>query len=340
MKESPNLFQYAPSELSQDAMLIWLLQWANSEYVDNKLYKVGIAFLQSLFAKANLTCDVFDELTVLPQVDKIDILVEVKSSDKITAIVIEDKVKSSEQSDQLSRYLNKVQQKHYDQVIPIYLKTGFQHDLEKVKAKRYLHYSVHDLLEVFQFGKSINVENDIFHDFFEHLKRLKTAFDDAKNSFTNFRDKSVHEWDWWNWIGFFNMYQEPLNAKWGVVPNGRERLVAFWFGGMDKNIPVNGATQVFHPYIDIKYSETHRYFSTSFRLDLKGKPQTDSKVRDTVIQQMENAIRASNLEVKIPKFRKAKHTVELMRLTHLNPEMRTGDLAFLLHKMHQIISEF
>ena len=34
MKKRPNLFDYATSELSQDAFLTWLIQWADEDYKD------------------------------------------------------------------------------------------------------------------------------------------------------------------------------------------------------------------------------------------------------------------------------------------------------------------
>lgn len=32
MIETPNIFKYAGSELSQDAFTAWLLEWSNPEY--------------------------------------------------------------------------------------------------------------------------------------------------------------------------------------------------------------------------------------------------------------------------------------------------------------------
>ena len=34
MKNKPNLFDYATSELSQDAILAWLIQWADEQFLE------------------------------------------------------------------------------------------------------------------------------------------------------------------------------------------------------------------------------------------------------------------------------------------------------------------
>ena len=48
----PNLFTYATSELSQDAMICWLLAWADPNNSSNmQMYHIGVAFLNSLFEK-------------------------------------------------------------------------------------------------------------------------------------------------------------------------------------------------------------------------------------------------------------------------------------------------
>ena len=43
-KDIPNIFSYATSELSQDAMIAWLLQWASPEYgeADPDLHRTGV----------------------------------------------------------------------------------------------------------------------------------------------------------------------------------------------------------------------------------------------------------------------------------------------------------
>ena len=47
---TPNIFDFATSELSQDALFCWLIQWADTKYkvVDKQLHKIGQDFLSLL----------------------------------------------------------------------------------------------------------------------------------------------------------------------------------------------------------------------------------------------------------------------------------------------------
>ena len=50
----PNLFDYATKELSQDAVICWLLKWSGAqaeEASDHGLQELGRAFVQALLAK-------------------------------------------------------------------------------------------------------------------------------------------------------------------------------------------------------------------------------------------------------------------------------------------------
>ena len=53
--KKPNLFDYATSELSQDAFICWLLKWSNPEYIEvsKELHLCGIEILKAFFNKHN-----------------------------------------------------------------------------------------------------------------------------------------------------------------------------------------------------------------------------------------------------------------------------------------------
>lgn len=89
----PNLFNYATSELSQDAFLLWLLEWANpsnSEY-DPELHLTAKVFLRRII-------DVDDKFDIKSVVCKkqqyhIDVLAIVNNE---IAVIIEDKINTQE----------------------------------------------------------------------------------------------------------------------------------------------------------------------------------------------------------------------------------------------------
>jgi len=119
----PNLFKYATSELSQDAMICWLLEWARLENreSDQELHQVGKLFLDSLFNKFNdiQTPSQYDTIEIRKQYKDIDVFCIVNSK---YAIIIEDKTNTRNHSGQLEKYLTDIE-KIFDKkyILPVYL---------------------------------------------------------------------------------------------------------------------------------------------------------------------------------------------------------------------------
>ena len=336
----PNLFTYATSELSQDAILIWLINWAKPDYhnVDELLHDTGKYFLKTLLQKAGISVSTFNKINVRAQYHKIDIFIELEIGERKFAIIIEDKVSSSEHSNQLERYTQFISNIGYEreQIIPIYLKTKFQHNFDNVLKQGYHVYSVHDLMDVLKYGKSKGVKNEIFLDFFDHLRQLEIIFQEDESSYLNYGTKLIKDWNWWNWIGFFDNNRATLNAEWGIVPNRRENLVALYFGGTNEKVVYNNVEIIVSPYIDVKYS-SNNYYTFSYRLGLNGHPQNDRRLRDEIIRKLEGKIRQNGIMVKIPKFTKAKQTIELLKVTNINGEMNEKETVSFLKRMQKAL---
>lgn len=128
-----NLFQFATSELSQDAIICWCLNWIH--YPESKLYSLAVELFK-LLGQENV--DSSQKITIKKQVKKIDILVLFHDTNKI--LIIEDKTFSSEHSDQIKRYKQTIQQelstdfKVDDNTIiqTVYFKTGYFFDDDKL----------------------------------------------------------------------------------------------------------------------------------------------------------------------------------------------------------------
>ena len=101
----PNLFNYATSELTNDAIICWILDWTNSEH---EIYKNLSQDMIRLFTK-NKDLDV-ESVKIKKQYKNIDVLVEVNDSE---VIVIEDKVKTSSHSNQLERYKDTIDNEEF-----------------------------------------------------------------------------------------------------------------------------------------------------------------------------------------------------------------------------------
>ena len=134
-----NIFTFATSELSQDAFISWCLNWIN--YPEKPLY----ALAEQLLLKMGEDKDSFrDGIIIERQIKHVDVLVVIKGKNR--AIIIEDKVYTSEHSNQIARYEKEIRSLPDDwkhglgitndvEIRTVYLKTGHMYDYdEMVKA--------------------------------------------------------------------------------------------------------------------------------------------------------------------------------------------------------------
>lgn len=115
-----NFFDFATDESTQDAFLAWCANWAN---YDNGLAKLGRDFVR-------LVSDIEDVrwVRVYQQYKKIDVLLIVNGS---TAVIIEDKVYSSEHDDQIRKYKAALEKTTARGVISIY---GEEYAVSEIKT--------------------------------------------------------------------------------------------------------------------------------------------------------------------------------------------------------------
>ena len=100
---TPNLFSFATSELSQDAVLCWLLAWADpSRAGDGTLHDAGRAMLSAICAAAGREAPhPSASIVIRQQFERIDVVVEVGET---LVLAIEDKTNTSDHAGQLERY--------------------------------------------------------------------------------------------------------------------------------------------------------------------------------------------------------------------------------------------
>lgn len=241
----PNIFDYATSELSQDAVIAYILTWAKPEYreTNRDLNQLGRSLLWKLLevsAEAKgIENPLKDEelfmLEVGTQRDHIDIWAEI--NDKYF-LLIEDKTFTKEHSHQIKHYCDKArtyktESKNQFEVFPIYLKTGNESCHVPDKNEPYgLFYRPH-LLEVLK--KYPETENTIIAEFHQHLKR----FEEETNSFL---EKPIEEWSPRAIEGYYlalekwiaSLYKDSKFESckafhgWGYVPNQSGGFLGFW----------------------------------------------------------------------------------------------------------------
>ena len=259
----PNLFSFATGELSQDAILAWLISWADRAYAESHpaLHKTGNYFIRKAFEKRNTGHHTWNQLPEIkrvliePQKYKIDLLIGLQCADGIhRVILLEDKVHTGEHNGQLKRYLDKITKTGFprEAILPVFLKTGFQHDWSAAQTAGYREFTAKDLLDVWEFGASLKIENAIFSDFGHYLRKLADDFDQAEYAFGHFDDVPISTWKYWHWLGFF-VKMKPLLSCAGFANNQfrRDRMLSFWFGCPQFEFDFDGQAIKYGPNFDL-----------------------------------------------------------------------------------------
>lgn len=220
--EQPNLFQFATSELSQDAFLCWLMSWCEQPYrtLDPALHEASLDFMTVIFNLHGLPVPVIDCVKIERQFKSLDILAIV--NDKF-AILIEDKTYTKDHSNQLMRYREAVNIAYPNLIqLPIYFKIADQSHYRSPEAARYKPFTRNMMLEVLNRGIANGVSNSIFTDYQKHLQHIE-------NSVAAFRTKRIDDWDAFAWQGFYQELQKEIDGNWGYVSNKQGGFWGFWW---------------------------------------------------------------------------------------------------------------
>lgn len=201
---SYNLFNYAYKELSQDAVICWLIKWAfydGSGYED--LRKCGQNFVEALFKKHDkeVPQDV-DKIEIWQQDNKIDVLARIGEY----VLLIEDKTGTGDHSGQLKSYYEavsngKTKARKVDEgnIIPIYLKTGNQSLFDHTRIEHSTPYKVFDRRDFLKVVQTYSSARPILNDFTNYLKYE----DDKTQGYKEWRENIEWEENWLSWQGFY-----------------------------------------------------------------------------------------------------------------------------------------
>lgn len=211
MNERPNLFKYATSELSQDAVICYLLEWAKPEYktINNNCHTIGKKLLDSFFDKyeERQKPNLYSSIEIYRQVHRIDILCIVNNT---FYIIIEDKTNTSHHSGQLEKYfeaVNKKRQINEENILRIYYKSGEEYDKEALHD--YKLFSKIDILEVLK----EETQNQIIIDYKGYISKL--------NNTSNYKNLPFDKWETNTWISFVS----DLKNKSGEIRTNLSDLV-------------------------------------------------------------------------------------------------------------------
>lgn len=227
---TPNIFTYATSELSQDAFILWLLDWANPKNanIDKSLCETAQAFARLLLDKTYLE---ISSVVCKKQEHHIDVFAVINEQ---YALIIEDKTNTSEHGNQIKRYSEwvKKESKYANlELHCVYYKTGNEskHKLNSLKSKyaEDLHdeaffriITKEEVLDILQQSKS---KNAILLDYINRIKyiqRITTAYGTIP----------YKDWKWETWQGFYIKLEDLLkDGDWGYVANPSGGFLGYWW---------------------------------------------------------------------------------------------------------------
>lgn len=341
---TPNFFRLANSELSQDAFLLYLLEWANpkKEYmkVDSALHSTGEAFVSLLLGTSSRVP--VASVTYKSQENNIDVLALITDvNGKQYAVIIEDKTDTCAHDNQLVRYSKYVKKNYKDwELHCVYLKTGNEskHSLKKMESE-YLNdewvkknnpfFRIilrEDLLEIF--NKNCFFSNRIAVDFKENLERIQNLTDTYAR-----QDKVAGAWGNTAWQGFFGGLEERIekslwdNTHRPVKKNSRGTVLSGWEFRMPKVSVVEDAT--IRVYLNLCLS----------KLTLKVWDKSNSHAIDlSDVAELNNILSEYELKMEVPKGKKSS---SLATITHLDgnsfiDENNSVDIDCVVDKLNQL----
>jgi len=164
--ENNNLFQYATKELSQDAMLCWMINWIN--YEGAPLEQLGKDMLDLFLGQYKQ--ERYFNVEVKRQYKKIDVLVLFNDN---YALIIEDKTNTSEHGEQIAKYKELLQKEYPDRIIyTTYIKTGIIYDEDYMMMKKTNNViTIDDLLPVLLNVSGLD-RSEILHDYVQYLSKI------------------------------------------------------------------------------------------------------------------------------------------------------------------------
>jgi hypothetical protein len=211
-----NIFNFATSELSQDAFLAYLISASkkgSSQPMQD--YKISQIFLKS-FLSTNGKVEIsdirlqedakyIDPITGNKIKGRIDLVIEGIYCKKTFILVIEDKTQTSQHDNQLERYRNYIDirypnhEKHF-----IYFKSDVEGEIEYVNSANYKFFTINEIVDLIALSEMDKSTNTIFVEWrisilnrYSYLKRYENI---PVKDWMNSENKGI-------WKGFFYYIQ-------------------------------------------------------------------------------------------------------------------------------------
>ena len=250
--ERNNIFNFATSELSQDAFICWLCNWVNFD--DNSLSEdeKKLKLLATEFIEKMLGEKLEDrKVSIKRQYQKIDVLLEIQNKTEFITneneknpvvdiyVIIEDKVGTGLHSNQIERYTKLISEKNEKdngsraKIKVVYYKIYDEDNIERLKENGVnAIFEREKNLELFGRYKD-NIKDSIFTNYYDYLSNIET---DVKS----YKEKNLEDWNSNCYIGFFKelknegSYLEHADGRkkdcsWGYVNNSSGGFMGMWW---------------------------------------------------------------------------------------------------------------
>ena len=247
-----NIFDFATSELSQDAFICWLCNWVNFD--DNslsedekKLKSLATEFIEKMSGEKLED----RKVNIKRQYQKIDVLLEIQNKTEFITkgdktnpvidiyIIIEDKVGTGLHSNQIERYRELISEKNENinegkaLIKTVYYKIYDEDNTERLKENGVnAIFEREKILELFRRDED-DIKNPIFRNYYDYLSNIETDV----NSYV---EKNLEDWNSNCYIGFFKelknegSYLEHADGRkkdcsWGYVNNSSGGFMGMWW---------------------------------------------------------------------------------------------------------------
>ena len=301
MKLNNNLFSYATSELSQDAFLCWLVSFAMEDAEpDAALHmcarKLLEAFVPELEGVPFVLTDIRRQVAVENPAarpgggkdSKIDVLLTVRTERQSYQIVVEDKTHTGEHDNQLTRYINGLEQRNcasgkQDCIVRgVYYKSGFMPEKEFVEKTGYRVITRTQMLALLE-PYVRQTENQILRDYYA----CWSAFEQSALRYQNL---PVARWESGQLLAFYeNLRDSGFHTKrnawmgYGTVSNAAGGFEGLWIG-VDEELLVGGVNCQLYPQIEAVPACGERECALSICLKLALHPQKGQSISPTAVR--------------------------------------------------------
>ena len=230
----PNLFKFATKELSQDALVAWLIEWADDRYAgknaDEGLHELGRTFVGALLGEHGAALPTRIKAEIYQQEKGIDVLARIGPQH---VLLIEDKTGTSDHGNQLKRYYEHVVEGRTRvgkvtarSVYPIYLKTGNQSLAKERQIEDTKLYRVFNRQEFLEVLGTYRGKHPVVRDYRAYLQ----CRENRTISYRDWEEGARNDWSWESWEGFYREIeiQNSLDsADWHYVSNPAGGFLGF-----------------------------------------------------------------------------------------------------------------